>query len=81
MGATCAAVNETERFGTTLTVQGCNAFKSECREVVLDGEETKVVMPGVDERYSAEDIRFLDIMSGRMFRREYKHYIPSAFEI
>lgn len=59
-----------------LFVQGC--IKSEYHEVMLYVE---VIMPGMDERYSAEDIRFLDIMSGRMFRREDKHYIPSAFEI
>lgn len=61
-----------------LFVQGC--IKSEYYEVMY----VEVILPGMDERYSAEDIRFLDIMSGRMFQREDKHYespLPLKYEV
>ena len=61
-------------FGATHIVQGCIAFKSECREVMLNVHDAELTMPGMDEKYSVEDMRFMEIMSQTMHQREDRHY-------
>lgn len=38
---------------------------------VYDGE---LNMPGMDEKYSVEDVKFMEIMSQKMYQREDRHY-------
>lgn len=76
LGAASADVdgNEMDDLGATHIVQGCIAFKSECREVILNVHDGDLSMPGMDEKYSVEDMKFMDIMSQRMHQREDRHY-------
>lgn len=56
-------------------VQGCIAFRTECREMILDSYcDAHMVMPGMDEKYSREDTKFMEIMSENMFQRDDGHY-------
>lgn len=74
IGAACTAEGNDEAslddLGTTRIVQGCIAFKTDCREVIVDAlEDSEIHMPGMDEKYSVEDAKFMEIMSQAMYQR------------
>ena len=76
VGATCdeVDVNEMDDLGATHVVQGCIAFKTECREIMLDLDEDSMIRHGMDDKYSVEDVKFMEIMSDKMYQREDGHY-------
>ena len=77
LGVVDADANAMDEYGFSHTVHGCIALRTECREAVLDENENDHKysdMPGMSSEYSAEDVRFMDVMSTRMFQRTDKHY-------
>lgn len=76
VGASCASepVAETDELGSTHIVRGCIAFRTECHEAMVDVEHADATLPWIDEKYSAEDVKFIEIMSTKMFQRDDKHY-------
>lgn len=79
IGAACTAESDDEAnsddLGATHIVQGCMAFKTDCREMMVDAlEDSEVLMPGMDDKYSVEDVKFMEIMSQAMYQREDGHY-------
>ncbi len=67
-------VDETDELGATHFMHGCIAFRTECREVMLDMDVAEVNVLGMYEKYSAEDVKFMDIMSQRMYQRDDGYY-------
>ena len=72
-------VNDLNEIGSTHIVHGCIALRTDCREVMLDETDVDVSSVGygmkhMDDKYSAEDVNFMQIMSTQMFQRSDKHY-------
>ena len=65
---------ESGDIGTSHFVQGCIAFKAECREVMVDADDNKMTMHEMYDKYSVEDVQFMRIMSEKMFQRDDRHY-------
>ncbi len=59
-------MDEIDELGANHFVHSCIAFRTKCHKVVLDINVAEVNVLGMYEKYSAEDVKFMDIMSQRM---------------
>ena len=65
---------ESGYIGTSQFVPGCIAFKTECREVMVDVDDNKMTMDEMNDKFGVEDVQFARIMSEKMFQRDDRHY-------
>ena len=72
-------VDDMDEIDSSHTVHGCIALRTDCREVILEEPDVDMSSVGygmqcMDDKYSAEDVQFMQNMSTKMFQRSDKQY-------
>ena len=67
-----------DEIGRSHVLRGCIALLSDCREIMSDSSDDcstlSTVLPGMEDSYSADDVKFMKIMSTQTTQRNDRHY-------